>query len=108
MGAPTSRRSRGCARPREAPIPTLADSGDPRFRTLDTKLQVALSATIKADCPILYTKVQTLESEAWERNAFVTGRQLVWLIYDHFRLNANMKSVHSLDEIVGLSWLGDN
>ena len=42
----------------------LEDSGDPRFRTLDQKLAVALVATVKAECQILATKLQTLDEKA--------------------------------------------
>ena len=45
----------------------LADSGEARFTTLDSKLKVALMPTIKADCPILHAKLNTLEREAFAK-----------------------------------------
>ena len=86
----------------------LSDSGEPRYQTLDQKLAVALLAIIKADCQILSLKVQTLEEEAIMQGKLLKGRQLAWLIFDYFRLNADMTMLYNLEDIVGLSYPGDN
>ena len=86
----------------------LANSGEARFKTLDAKLKVALMATIKADCPILHSKLQTLEREAFNKDQMLNGRQVIYKIYDHFRINANRKGLITLDEITALKWQGDH
>ena len=86
----------------------LADCGDPRWKTLDGKLFTALRATIISDCVILTTKLQTVEEEAYNRHTFVTGRQLVFLIFAHFRLNADMKLLYDVEDITSLEWMGDH
>ena len=85
----------------------LEDSGDPRFRTLDQRLAFALVATIKAECQILATKLQTLDEKALLQGKLLKGRQLVWLIFDNFRLNTDMSMVYDIEDITQLQYSGD-
>ena len=86
----------------------LADSGEARFHTLDQKLAVAMLPTIKTDNHILATKIQSLEEEEINKGRLIKGRQIVWLIFDHLKLNTHMKLLYSLEDLVNLKYLGDN
>ena len=37
----------------------------------------------------------------------LTGRQLVWLIFDHLRLNTDMSMVYDIEDITQLQYSGD-
>ena len=63
--------------------------------------------TIKSDCTILTTKIATLDEKALMQGKLLKGRQLVWLIFDHFRLNADMKLVYDIEDITALEYPGD-
>ena len=37
----------------------------------------------------------------------IKGRQLVWMIFNHFRLNSDMKMLYDIEDIAQLEWMGD-
>ena len=75
--------------------------------TLDIKLHMAVTAVIKEGNRTLATKVSSLEDSALMKGSILKGRQLVWLVHDWFKLNADMKPLYGLQEITDLKWYGD-
>jgi hypothetical protein len=87
----------------------LADSGLPRFLSLDVKLGVQLVPTIRArnDVKILYDDILLRTREAVGHGRILKGRQIVWLILDHYKCNSNLELVYTIEHLTGLKWLGD-
>ncbi len=66
-----------------ATFESLADSG--AFSTLDGKLFIALEEKIK---PPLSHKVQLIQRELSGRDLLMKGRQLLWMICQHFKVSS--------------------
>ena len=86
----------------------FANSGDPRFATLDLKVHAALTQCIREGNKTLAAKLSSLEDQAMSQGKILMGRQLGWLIHDWFRLNPDLKPLFGLQEIADLQWLGDD
>ena len=86
----------------------FADSGDPRFATLDLKLHCALTQCVRDGNRTLAAKLASMEDEAMTKGMILKGRQLGWLIHDWFRLNPDLKPLYGLQEIADLQWFGDD
>ena len=86
----------------------LADSGDPRFATLDLKIHCCLTQSIRDGNRTLAAKLASLEDKAMTGGLILKGRQLGWLIHDWFRLNPDLKPLYGLQEIADLQWYGDD
>jgi hypothetical protein len=87
----------------------LADSGLHRFLSLDVKLGVQLIPTIRArnDVKILYDDILLRTRDAVGMGRILKGRQIVWLILDHYKCNSNLELVYTIEHLTGLKWLGD-
>ena len=85
------------------------DSGLPRFLSLDVKLGVQLIPTIlaKSEVRILYDDILLKQREAVEKGKVLKGRQIVWLILDYYKCNANLELVYTIEHLTGLQWMGD-
>ena len=86
---------------------SLANSGDDRFRSLDLKLAAALGPVIRKATNSLTLSVSLKEGMAAERNRVLKGRQIVWMMYQHFQTNPNMGIVYNITDLSNLQWLGD-
>ena len=65
-----------------------------KFSGLDTKLSAALSRIISGE---FEKKVQTMKLEAISSGQRVTGRQLLYLVEQHFKLSETDGAVYGLN-----------
>lgn len=71
----------------ERPGATLVDFADSgRYPNLDSKLSTALTLKIKGITNLM-EQVQILEEQQAQSFQMLKGRQILWLIYEHFRLS---------------------
>ena len=91
----------------ESTYESLADSGADRFKILDLKLAAAMGPVIREGGHVLSLAVNIKEKIAAQNNSVVKGRQLVWLLYNHFQTNPSMGFVYSITDLTNLEWMGD-
>ena len=90
-------------------IDSLADSGQTKFKSLDLKLAAALSAVVRDGGPEnLIDDLAEMNREAMSKGSMMKGRQIVWMIYNHFKTNPNLAPVYSIVDLTALKWMGDN
>ena len=71
-------------------LESLADSGARRFQSLDLKLSAAAAVVIKeSHCQILIDAVHEKDQQFMHPDSdtgatMLKGRQLIWMIYNHF------------------------
>ena len=83
----------------------LEDSGEHRFHGLDTMLATALQAVVtKGELGRTLSKKSV---SALREGKLITGRQIVYMIVDHFKLNDSMAMVYSITDITAIKWRGD-
>ena len=83
----------------------LEDSGEPRFHGLDTMLATALQAVVtKGELGRTLSKESV---SALREGKLITGRQIVYMIVDHSKLNDSMAMVYSITDITAIKWRGD-
>ncbi len=88
----------------------LADSGPVRFNSLDIKLGMQLIPTIKSksnEVRQLYDDVLLKQRNAVENGCLLKGRQVVFLIHDYYRCNANLEMIFTVEHLAALSFDGD-
>ena len=71
-----------------------------KFSGLDAKLSAALSRTISGD---FEKKVQTMKLEAISSGRRVTGRQLLYLVDQHFKLSETDGAIHGLEHLLSVT-----
>ena len=76
----------------------------PRFQALEAQMAASLCKILPEQ---LRTRVQVKEQDAFKRDATLNGRQIVWMIYDWFRTDANISTFYSLADLSRIEWLGD-
>ena len=83
----------------------LAEPGK-GFSRLDRKLAAALTPTIEGELArrILIKKRQQLN----DSTRLMTGRQVLWMIYDHFRTNKRLGLVYTITDLAKIECLGDD
>ena len=87
---------------------TLADSGAVRFKSVDIRLAVSLSACVKDGSSELYRELQRRESECMsEKSECLRGRQIMWMILSFFKSNRDMSVVYTVQDLTNLQWQGD-
>ena len=86
----------------------FADTGDPRYATVDIKLTSSLTACVREGNKALASKIASLEDEAVSKAQILKGRQIGWLIHHWFRLNPDMKQLYSLQDNSNHTWMGDD
>jgi hypothetical protein len=81
---------------------------EPRYMSLDAKLCTALRK-IKRLPPELDRRITRKEIDAVEKGTTLTGRQVVYMIYEWFRNDEDSLSVvHSFKDLNDLKWMGDD
>ena len=75
------------------------------FETLDMKLAASLSKTLKGEFArsVAVKEARRLRDHGKPLN----GRQLLWLIYDHFRVNRNLGRAYQTMDLMNVKWRGD-
>jgi len=68
------------------------------FHTLDVKLSLAFSRILSA-CPDLHREINLEENRAQHGGSMLTGRQVTWMVYRHFRLSESDASIAELTEL---------
>ena len=89
----------------------LADYGEDRFATLDTKLAAALIASIRGAGQRGQVLLDTLfvkNEAAMKAGRMVSGRQIVWLIYEYNATDRNLDVVYDIEHLSKLEWFGDS
>eukprot|EP00972_Heterocapsa_arctica_P048993 7216046-Heterocapsa_arctica.AAC.1 len=87
---------------------SLADSGLPRFRSLDMKLSIALGKMIKAANNQLSIDLATIEEKLIEEGSMLMGRQIAWKLYMYFHCNPIMDFTYGVRDLTVLPWQGDH
>ena len=89
----------------DATFESLDDPGEPRYQSLDTMLATALQARVKTG--ELGRALAKKTVSALRKNKLITGRQIVYMVADHLRLNDSMSMVCSTTDITAIKWRGD-
>ena len=74
-----------------------------RFSGLDAKLSASLSRIISGE---FEKKIQTMKLEAMSTGKRVTGRQMLHLIDQHFKLNEKDGAVYGLEHLLAVTMKG--
>ena len=75
------------------------------FLTLDAKIAQALFRKLSGE---LLRKVSIIErKKVKDRNKLLTGRTVLWYIYDSLRMNADLSLSYGLVDINNVLWQGD-
>jgi hypothetical protein len=88
---------------KDATFESLQDSG--KFETLDTKLGAAITELAKGDLGRQIVKEQ--EPAARERSAMVSGRQLLWIIYQHFAVDEAAGCLYNITDLMAVRLVDD-
>ena len=81
----------------------LAESG--LFPLLDSKIASGLSEILNGE---FQRQVQVLDEKAAIKGRMLKGRQIAWLIYQHFRLSEAEGSILEFNDLLSVELRGDN
>ena len=83
----------------------LAEAGTQRMQMLDKTLKGALRCILPPD---LKKEVQDMENTSLRTlQTALSGRQILWLILDYFRVNGHMDTLYSVKKLMEIEWMGD-
>ncbi|CAE7187272.1 unnamed protein product, partial [Symbiodinium sp. CCMP2456] len=92
-------------------IDALNDSGDIKFKSIDVKLGVAMTAMIKNGgdgAQDLYLNVNRSANKLMHDHAkLLKGRQIIAMMYESFRARDRLDMIVSLDYLIRLQYQGD-
>ena len=95
-------------------IEALNDSGHKKFKGIDVKLGVAMSAMLRAGsdkAAELYLEVNRKAHDyvrSYVDGKIIKGRQIIAMMYESFRTRDRLDMIVSLDYLVKLQFQGDN
>eukprot|EP00439_Symbiodinium_sp_Y106_P027866 s1892_g3.t1 len=94
-------------------VEALNDSGHKKFKGIDVKLGVAMSAMLRAGsdkAAELYLEVNRKASDYVRSydGKIIKGRQIIAMMYESFRTRDRLDMIVSLDYLVKLQFQGDN
>ena len=75
--------------------------------SLDSKLADALRAMLRvagARGQVLLDSLFVKTEEAMKRGTMVSGRQIIWLVYDYNSTERNMDTVYDIEGLSKLKW----
>ena len=90
-----------------ATFESLYDSGADRFKSLDLKLSAALGVMLKQAKNQVSEQAAFKEAEYFDKGEMPKGRQLAWLILQHFKTNPKMGVLYNVTDIGKVAWRGD-
>jgi hypothetical protein len=88
----------------ETTFDSLALSG--RFASLDAKIASALMMAAVCKGEVGWS-MQRESARAAQRGALVTGRQCLWLIYDHYRLDNRSGGAYCITDLMAVTLRGN-
>ena len=79
----------------------LADSGGERLRPLDLRLPQALTAMVRScqHAKTIYSEMMVSEERAQAHNTILTGRQILYMLYESFQTNVHRALIYSIMEL---------
>ena len=83
----------------------LGKTGKSTFRKVDRDLAIQLRRAIP---PRLGDKVSEHREKSWKENKQQKGRQILWFIHEHFKLNEHMVHVYDITHLTSLEWRGED
>ena len=86
----------------------LEDLADPGkgFSTLDRKLAAALTPIVAGE---LMRRINNAKRALLKQDGkLFSGRQILFMVYEHFRTNKNLGLVYTIFDLSRVSWLGDD
>ena len=86
-------------------------SGEDRFKSLDQKLAVALHGVLKGGAEkgrAISEVLHVEEDKLFQRGKITIGRQVLWLINEHFRTNHTTDHASDMVDLVSLQWFVEN
>ena len=81
---------------------SLANSG--HFPSLDSKLKASLMRVVSGS---LQMKIANDSEKAIRSGKFLTGRQVLWMIYDHYRVDEEAADLHDVLDLSEVTCHGD-
>ena len=92
-----------------ATFESLALTGEGNFDVLDFRLASALKAVCETSTTSkqLFRSIARKEQLALEADSILTGRQILWMILQTFKTNANVGVVYGYTHIQNVKWQGD-
>ena len=92
-------------------IDALNDSGHIKFKSIDIKLGIAMSATLKSAGDValdLYLDVNRKSSKyVVEESKLIKGRQIIAMMYESFRTRDGLDMIVTLEYLIKLQYQGD-
>ena len=76
-----------------------------KYATLDRKLRTALCKITQGE---LGRSIDVKEQRALRDGKMLKGRQVLWMMYDHFRTDENMARCFTIQDLCGIQFPGDN
>ena len=91
----------------------LAHVGDSRFQQLDSMLHNQLCTQMQRHNKDLYNRYEAIVIDKWHSpdpdvETTITGRQVVWLIQNHWTTTSAMKEVYTTKHLNDFPWYGDD
>ena len=92
-----------------APFESLAFTGEGKFEVPDFRLASALKTGCESSAASmeLHRSIARKELQAMEADTILTGRQILWVVLQTFKTNANMGVVCGFAHIQNVKWQGD-
>ena len=81
----------------------MANVGD--FESLDGKLSAALTKVMTGE---LGRKVNQVKETGTKDGVLVRGRQVLWLVYDHYRINDELGLIYDFRDLNSVKMRGDS
>ena len=81
----------------------LQDSG--RFPSLDTKLSAGLSKVLAGD---ISRQVRVAKEALGAKGMLMKGRQVLWLVYQHYKITAEEGAVLDFQDLLAVSLIGSD
>ena len=84
-------------------------SPDPRLRKADLQLAVQTEKVInKSSETVKYQLELKKAAIRAQENRILKGREMIWMVVDHFKMNASLKVFYTFQDLLEHKWLGDD
>ncbi len=88
----------------------LSDSGLKRYESLDVKLSIALTNSIRdapGEAAQLYQELLEYQRIANIKGTITKGRQIYWMIMNYHKTNESQEVIIGIEHLLMLNWKGD-
>ena len=84
-------------------------SPDPRLRKADLQLAIQAEKVINKSSETVKYQLELKKTAIRQKeNRILKGREMIWLVVDHFKMNASLKVLYTFQDLLEHRWLGDD